>query len=108
MKFFENIFSYLSYALNEIFGKKITNLSISRNICLNRFLCKHKVEVFGKSVLFPQVTACFPDDEDQSVSSLLDQWQCPIFVMSSWMCCLYKLDLATPLYIEQYPLQLGY
>ena len=34
-----------------------------------------------------------PDEDDQSVSSLL------------W---LYKLDLATSLYIEQYPFQLGY
>ena len=42
MKYFENIFSSGSYALNLAFWKKFTNLPISRDICLNRFLCKIK------------------------------------------------------------------
>ena len=42
MKFFENIFSSGSYALNLAFWKNFTNLPISRDICLNRFLCKIK------------------------------------------------------------------
>ena len=42
MKFFENIFSSGSYALNLAFWKNFTNLPIYRDICLNRFLYKIK------------------------------------------------------------------
>ena len=71
MKFFENIFSSVSYALNLAFWKNFTNLPISRDICLNRFLYKIKLKflenwamgfwcyVFTKCILYKYKNYCF-------------------------------------------------
>ena len=71
MKFFENIFSSGSYALNLAFWKNFTNLPIYRDICLNRFLYKIKWKflenwamgfwcyVFTKCILYKYKNYCF-------------------------------------------------
>ena len=48
MKFFENVFCYFRYSLNLVFWFFFTNLPISRNKCLSRFLYKHKNGIFRK------------------------------------------------------------
>ena len=48
MKIFENVFCYFRYSLNWYFEFFFTNLPISRNKCLSRFLYKHKNGIFRK------------------------------------------------------------
>ena len=48
MKMFENVFCYFGYSLNLVFWNFFTNLPISRNKCLSRFLYKHKNGIFRK------------------------------------------------------------
>ena len=48
MKMFENVFCYFGYSLNLVFWNFFTNLPISRNKCLSRFLYKHKNGFFRK------------------------------------------------------------
>ncbi len=48
MKMFENVFCYFRYSLNLVFWNFFTNLPISRNKCLSRFLYKHKNGIFRK------------------------------------------------------------
>ena len=86
MKFFENIFSSVSYALNLAFWKNFTNLPISRDICLNRFLCKIKWKflenwamgfwcyVKTKCILYKYKNYCFWEYSENICAWWHDNW----------------------------------
>ena len=95
MKFFENIFSSGSYALNLAFWKNFTNLPISRDICLNRFLYKIKwkfLENWAMGFWCYVKTKCIP--YYISTTSRAEARQGPLsnFIYSSTVLCSLRVQ----------------